>query len=147
MTWTLTASLEEQILEALESGESLNEWCKVAGRPSRSTILRFQRDNPEFDAKCRRAREAAGHLSADEQKEIIDKVLAGKITSDVARVVLSAMQWRASKLAPKSYGDKLDIDFNGKFESLTDEQLRAQLRELAKDPAISAFIEGSKSEK
>jgi len=31
----------------------------------------------------------------------------------VARVVLSGLQWRASKLAPKKYGDKVKVEHEG----------------------------------
>jgi hypothetical protein len=109
MTWEFTPELEEEILTALENGEGLNAWCKGDGRPSRSTVIKWQRDNKEFNTKCARAREAAGELSADEQQEIVNRVLSGDITSDVARVVLSAMQWRAEKLAPKKFSNKLQL--------------------------------------
>ncbi len=36
-------------------------------------------------------------------------MLAGEITSDVARTLIWSKQWRAAKLAQKRYGDKLEI--------------------------------------
>lgn len=109
MTWNLTQELEAEILTALENGVGLNAWCKGDNRPSRSTVLRWQRDNKDFDAKCAHAREAAGELAAEEHYDIAKGCLAGEVPPDVAGRVLSAMQWRASKLASKKYGDSTTL--------------------------------------
>lgn len=109
MTWELTPELEDRIIQALEDGIGLRQWCKGELRPSRSTVLKWQRENEDFKAKCAHAREAAGELSAEEQNEIADAVLRGEITPDVARVVISAKQWRAAKLASKQYGDSTQV--------------------------------------
>jgi hypothetical protein len=67
-----------------------------------------------FAAKCARTREGpqAEHV-VDGIVEIEDGVLAGTIPADAASVLISSKQWRASKLAPKKYGDKLDINHSG----------------------------------
>ena len=67
-----------------------------------------------FAAKCARTREVpqAEHV-VDEIVEVEDGTLAGTISSDVARVLISSKQWRASKLALKKYGDKLDMNHSG----------------------------------
>jgi hypothetical protein len=59
-----------------------------------------------------RAREAQGDYEHDRIAEIEAKVLAGEIPADVARVVIASKQWRASKLAPKKYGDKSEVSVN-----------------------------------
>lgn len=41
--------------------------------------------------------------------DIEDRTLSGSIDPAAARVVLASKQWRAAKLAPKRYGDKLAI--------------------------------------
>lgn len=109
MTWELTPELEESILDALESGIGLNAWCKGNDRPSRSTVLKWQRENLDFQAKCAHAREAAGELAAEEHYDVTKGCLDGSVPPDVAGRVLSAMQWRASKLASKKYGDSTTV--------------------------------------
>lgn len=109
MTWELTQQLENDIIKALENGVGLNAWCKENGRPSRHTVLRWQRDNEDFATKCAHAREAAGDLAAERHNEIIDGCIDGSITPDVAGRVLSGLQWRASKLASKKYGDSTTL--------------------------------------
>jgi hypothetical protein len=110
MTWDFTPELEASIIEALENGDGLHEWCRGERRPSRSTVLRWQREYPEFDAKCARAREYAGELFAERQKPIIESVLTGQLSPQAANVALSGMQWLASKLKHRSYGNKLQSD-------------------------------------
>lgn len=109
MTWELTPELEESIITALENGEGLRKWCKGEGRPKRSTVLKWQRENKDFQAKCAHAREAAGELAAEEHYEIAQGCLKGEVPPDVAGRVLSAMQWRAAKLASKVYGERQTI--------------------------------------
>lgn len=58
-----------------------------------------------FATKCARAREAQADLMDDRVLEVTNKAEAGQLAADVARVVLSGLQWRASKLQPKKYGD------------------------------------------
>jgi len=109
MTWDLTPELENEIITGLENGMGLLKWCEGKGRPSRSTVLRWQRDNKDFGAKCAHAREAAGELAAEEHYEVTKGCLAGEIPPDVAGRVLSAMQWRAAKLASKTFGDSTTL--------------------------------------
>lgn len=106
MTWELTSELESEIILALENGVGLRKWCEGKDGPSRSTVLKWQRENDDFRAKCAHAREAAGELAAEEHYEITQNCLNGTVPPDVAGRVLSAMQWRASKLASKVYGDR-----------------------------------------
>jgi hypothetical protein len=43
-------------------------------------------------------------------EELADKVEAGLIPPDAGRVAIDARKWTASKLRPKRYGDKLQLD-------------------------------------
>jgi len=109
MTWELTPELEDEIITGLENGMGLRKWCEGKGRPSRSTVLRWQRENKDFAAKCAHAREAAGELAAEEHYEVAQNCLNGTVAPDIAGRVLSAMQWRASKLASRVYGERQTI--------------------------------------
>jgi hypothetical protein len=106
---TYTPELAEEIAILIAEGNSLRQIEALEGKPSKSTMLRWMKDNEEFDTKCARARRVQGELAADEHKDVIDEVRAGTLPVDIARVVLSGLEWRAKKLEPKRYGDKQDV--------------------------------------
>lgn len=40
---------------------------------------------------------------------VIEKVESGQLPPDAARVVVSNLQWRAAKAAPKAFGDAVNL--------------------------------------
>lgn len=108
--------LAESILDRIADGESLRAICKDKNYPSRQTVLRWLwGENEEanvfgFVAKYARAREAQGDLMDDRILEEAEKVTSE--TAQAVRVRVDAFKWRASKLRPKVYGDKLDATHN-----------------------------------
>lgn len=109
-----TEALADAICERLANKESLRTICARAGMPDRKTVDRWAEKHPEFAAKRARAREAQADNIFDDMADIESRTLKGKIAPNAARAVLSSMQWRASKLAPKSYGDKVVQEITGK---------------------------------
>lgn len=69
--------------------------------PALSTLFLWLRDRPEFSDQYARAREEQADFHVDEMIEIADT------TDDPqkARLQIDARKWKASKLAPKKYGD------------------------------------------
>jgi hypothetical protein len=120
--------LTDVICELMADGKSEKQIGEMEGMPTRQTMRMWRRTYPDFLAKCARAREEQGHLAVDEMVEIEQEVIDGNLPCDVARVVLSSKQWRASKLAKAHYGDKLSIEIpkaigiNSISATLTDEQ-------------------------
>jgi hypothetical protein len=88
---------------------SLRQICKAAGMPHRSTVLRWLDEKPGFAAKYARARAGQADAIFDDMAEIEQKTLDGKVNPVAARAVLGSKQWRASKLAPKKYGEKIQV--------------------------------------
>lgn len=121
-----TQETADIICERLMDGESMVDICRDEAMPSRSSVLRWMEANPEFEARCARARE----MQADLMDDMILRV-ANACTPETAqadKVKISAYQWRASKLQPKKYGDKVTNEHTGKdggpieFEHVTKEQ-------------------------
>lgn len=81
--------------------------CDDPRMPNRRTVLRWMEADPEFATRCARAREMQADLMDDKIISLIESVTPESAPAD--RVRLSALQWRASKLAPKKYGDKLGL--------------------------------------
>lgn len=103
----------ESILDLIAEGHSLRKICKRQGMPDRSTVLRWLNTHSSFAAKCARARCLQADSIDEDIDEVINECRAGAIAPDVARVVLSGLQWRASKLAPKKYGEKVEVEQTG----------------------------------
>ena len=103
--WEYTEELADKICEGLMEGKSMVKICKSPDMPSRSTILRWMNDLPEFEAKCARARLMQADLMDDLILDIAENCDEDNYQS--SKVKLSAYQWRAAKLAPKKYGEKL----------------------------------------
>jgi hypothetical protein len=108
-----TQEMADEICDRLGNGESLVQICHDDHLPNRSTVMRWMAEIPEFATRCARAREFQADYEHDDMQRIEARVLDGEIPADVARVVLSSKQWRASKLAPKKYGDKLQQEITG----------------------------------
>lgn len=110
---TFTQEIADAILDRLASGESMSKICTGKGMPHRITVIRWMGSNPEFATRCARAREIQADVMDDRILEVADNVLKGKVDSQSAKVAISAFQWRASKLAPKVYGDLQKLEHSG----------------------------------
>ena len=122
------AQIMDQIMVQLETGRSLVQVCKDPVMPDRETISRWIRDEPGYAAKYAYARAMQADTLFSEMADVEAKVQAGTMDSHAARVVLDSMRWRASKLAPKVYGDRLDVSVSDNRISISGALLAAQSR-------------------
>jgi len=78
-------------------------------------VLEWAKTNEAFAAMYASARDAhAEHLDAEIDR--IAKTAVDKDTAAAARVQITALTWRASKMAPKRYGDRLDLNVDHSFD-------------------------------
>ena len=97
--------------------------CRADDMPAKASVFRWLGLHKEFSDQYARAREEQAEALADEIVSIADEQEATVRTHDgmtevtfdsvaVARnrLRVDARKWVASKLKPKKYGDKLDID-------------------------------------
>lgn len=101
--------IADRIVSELADGKSLVKICEAADMPGRRTVLDWQERDDAFRSRCARARVEGADLAFDQMADIERDVLSGKIEAHAGRCVLSSMQWRLSKLAPRRFGDKLEI--------------------------------------
>jgi hypothetical protein len=95
-----------EICERLAGGEPLQAICRKGdGMPTDTIVRRWRYALPEFCAMCAHAREDAGHAWAE--RAVAMAMTADPLTAVSVRVKFDALRWYASKLAPKTYGDKL----------------------------------------
>ena len=92
---------------------SIRQIGELEDMPSARTIHEAIATNEDFRSRCARARDSQADYVVGSNAELEDRVLKGDVPPDVARVVISSRQWRASKLAPKKYGDKVSHEHAG----------------------------------
>jgi hypothetical protein len=80
--------------------------------PNKSTVLRWIAENETFRDQYARAREAQADSYRDEGDEI-SRGISTSEDSQIARVQLDWIKWNAARMAPKKYGDKVDMNLGG----------------------------------
>lgn len=127
-----TEEIEQEIFRRISSGETVMQICgpdRDDFLPSEATFYKRVGSDQEFLKEYLRAREAQAHHENDEIKVIADE--ATPENYKVARLKIDARKWRASKMAAKYYGDKLDLtNSDNSLSSMTTEQLQARLAAL-----------------
>lgn len=125
---TFTQETADAICTRLAEGESLRKICADDEMPDQTTVYRWLRaeENEPFRQQYARAREDQADFYAEQIIEISDEDPATSVESgrgedapDVVRVDgaavahqrlrVDARKWYASKLAPKKYGDKIEV--------------------------------------
>jgi hypothetical protein len=99
-----TPELADNICSEIADGQSLRRLCEAEGMPNRSTVLRWLNEHEDFAARYARAREAQGDVMDELILTVADSCTPENAAA--ARVKIDAYKWRASKLAPKRYGDR-----------------------------------------
>lgn len=139
--------IADQICERLVEGESLRKICRRAGYPSVSTVCRWlaKEDLAGFRQQYARAREAQADTLADEILAIADTPKLGTMTTTKAvtvagvtveekttkkgdmlghrRLQVDSRKWLAAKMAPKKYGDRLELGGEVAFKAVSAQPL------------------------
>lgn len=144
-----TEELADRICDLLATDTAcLDEICdKHADLPCSDTIYTWRHKHKSFSEKYLQAMHSRGNLYAEETLKIArekktffdsegnEKIDPGYVAWQKMNVGLR--QWHASKLAPKTYGDKQVIEQT----TTENEQLKAELAELR-----ARLAESSKAE-
>lgn len=101
--------IENEICRRLADGQSLRRICTDPAMPGRTTVNEWLDRHVVFRTKCAKARAEGGDKLPDSMEDIEERVLKGELNPKAASVVLSSMQWRACKLFPKKYGNRVDL--------------------------------------
>ncbi len=126
-----TQELADSICDKIADGVSVRKICEDDDMPDRNTIMRWENNNPEFYRQITRARAMRAENEADSLEEINQMVMSGKLKADAASVISGNRKWAASKLAPKRYGEKLQVGGDDdlpaiKTEDVTNPELAAR---------------------
>jgi hypothetical protein len=99
--------LADEICNRLSHGETLRTIIASSPHlPSRTTIYRWNADNENFRNQYTKARAE----QADYYAELIVDESYSSHDAAIGRLRVDALKWAASKMAPKKYGEKIEID-------------------------------------
>ena len=104
-----------EVLKHMRKGKSLRQSTKKANI-AKQTFLDWVDKDPELSGQYAQARADMIDCLADEIMEIADEKLTptgdGKVDSAMVqwqKLRMEARKWALSKMAPKKYGDKLEL--------------------------------------
>ena len=117
--------IADEICDRLCAPRSLRSICSDADMPSGATVFKWLRQQPSFAEQYARARQAQADALFDESLDIADdgsndwmerrredgstdQVLNGEHVQR-SKLRIDTRKWMAGKLAPKKYGEKLDV--------------------------------------
>lgn len=160
------SALVDEILERLAEGESLRQICQSEHMPHRATVFRWLAKHADFRDAYTIAREAQADAFLDDIIAIADTPVEAEIVTEKqigvgrgehmrledvteirrcdaverSKLRVDARKWAAAKLAPKKYGDKLELSGNVRHEDALDELERLE-QEAARAGAAGAAEE------
>lgn len=99
--------LATEICNRLSHGETLRTIIASSPHlPCRTTIYRWNADNEDFRNQYTKARAE----QADYYAELIVDESYSSHDAAIGRLRVDALKWAASKMAPKKYGEKIEIE-------------------------------------
>lgn len=137
-----TQEIADAICERIAEGESLRTICRDDEMPNRSTVFRWLAARPEFSDQYARAREAQAEALFEDMLEIADDAsgdtkIVGRDGEERevcdtefvqrSKLRIDTRKWMAGKLAPKKYGEKLELGGKVAVEHGVDDETKAWL--------------------
>lgn len=104
-----TKEKAKDICQMIESGMTLLSIAELDDMPTVSTIYDWIDNDPEFADNYARARQR----QADTFASMVMTEAFNASDAQIGRLRIDALKWTASKLAPKKYGDKVEIEQTG----------------------------------
>jgi hypothetical protein len=123
-TTDFTQELADEICARIADGESLKAICEEQGMPHRATVFRWLAAHETFRDMYAHARLSQADALFDEILGIADTPMIGEKTKETSdgktetttgdmiehrRLQVDTRKWMAARLAPKKYGDKLEL--------------------------------------
>ncbi len=127
----------QKLCEQISEGKSLSTAIKSEGMPSYQLVMLMLRNNPEFRTMYEKAVESRADRLAEEIIELADQQIPDGLEGPMAsawvqqkRMQVDARKWVASKLKPKTYGDRIDVAVTDNRISVMDALKEAKQRVL-----------------
>ena len=103
----------DRILKAVSSGISLKKACKVEKGINRPTFYDWMNKDDALADKYARARKQGWACMADELVDIIHNTEPQSEHVQLTKLEVDTKKWLLSKMLPKTYGDKQEVEHKG----------------------------------
>jgi len=106
---SFSQEVADEICDRIAKGETLRTIMKDPHIPERLSVYRWLEANESF-------REQYAHARLQQADNYFEQIIDEAFTShdaQIGRLRIDALKWVASKMQPKKYGDKLEIEAKG----------------------------------
>lgn len=148
-----------RICAEIASGRSLRSICQDEDMPAASTVFLWLSKFPSFSEQYTRAREAQAEAMAEDILDIADdgtndyvkKTRPDGSTYEAfdaehvqrSKLRVDSRKWLMAKMAPKKYGERLDMNLSGTVQTMPQEVVDARIAELLGKAGIAAVAGGA----
>lgn len=124
----------DAVCDLISDGAGFRDIAKCAG-VGVGSVLRWLDSNPGHSARALEARRVTAVLWDQEAEKAIREAPAIAEEMTRARELAQHFRWRAAKLNPRQYGDKLDLTHRGVITTMPIDmaQLTEEQREVMQD--------------
>jgi hypothetical protein len=123
-------ALAAEICERMAQGRSLKSICRDADMPANSTVFRWLARHADFARQYAAAREAQAQALFDEILAIADEAAETPNGVSKAKLMVDTRKWWLARVAPKTYGDRLDLDPASGAAAMSPQERQARITEL-----------------
>lgn len=102
---------EEDVIQDIENGKTLSQIADECGK-NRSMLSRWLGADEQRSVRAREARELSAQAHEERAEDEI-RAAGDPFALSKAKELAHHYRWRASKIAPKQYGDKLETTHKG----------------------------------
>jgi terminase small subunit-like protein len=136
-----TEEIAAEICFRLSHGETLTKICKDDHLPSRSTVLKWVNEDPDFGNRFARARDLQFEHWADSLVDTAAEVRTKPEEVPAARLDSENKRWLLARLKPSLYSEKFQADITSAgrpLSSATDLDIAKALAHVLAAPALAA---------
>ena len=105
-----TPELAREICKQIANGKSMRSVCRQDDMPGMTTVFRWLGDIEDFRKQYDRATEERAEALVEDMLDIADNE---DQDTQRSRLRVDTRKWIASKLKPKKYGDKQQVEHSG----------------------------------
>jgi hypothetical protein len=106
---SFTQAVADALVERMIGGESVRQICRDANMPGEKTVYQWLAKDEIFAQQYARGRVAQMEAMGEDIIEISDAPAREPVDVQRNRLRVDSRKWLMSKLAPKKYGDKLEL--------------------------------------